>query len=134
MKKCNGLAFQGDIALLALYENGINPVLNTLPKGCVKVIQKLNSADREAYGYHPQKGLVLAQGESRNHYHAFRETDKVEMFELVANDNKRLFIVINEPTVLSHEEHDPIAFDANIYELFFQYEYTFEDEYARVAD
>lgn len=128
MKKCDGLAFQGDIALLAI---------GKLPKGCTKVTQRLNSAEREAYGYHPEKGLVLAQGESRNHYHAFREIEKVEMFELVANDNKRLFLVINNPIILSHEEHDPIAFEPDTYELFFQSEYTFNDEieeYRRVAD
>lgn len=125
MKTCNKLAFQGDIALLAI---------GKLPEGCVKVTQKLNSSDREAYGYHAEKGLVLAQGESRNHYHAFRETDKVEMFELVANDNKRLFLVVREDTILSHEEHDPIKFPANVYELGFQYEYNFESEIQRVAD
>lgn len=126
MKKCNELAFQGDIALLAI---------GKLPNGCKKVDQKLNNSNKEAYGYHPEKGLVLAQGESRNHYHAFREIEKVEMYELKGvNDNKRLFLIINNTTKLQHEEHDPIEFKPNVYELFFQYEYTFEDEYARVAD
>lgn len=123
MKICDKLAYQGDIALLAIGE---------LPKDCKKVDQRLNSAEREAYGYHPEKGLVLAQGESRNHYHAFRDTDKVEMF--VANDNKRLFLVISDTTILQHEEHDPIEFKPDVYELFFQSEYTFEEEYKRVAD
>ena len=125
MKICEKLAFQGDIALL---------VIETLPDNCTKIIHKLNSADREAYGYHPEKGLVLAQGESRNHYHAFRDIDKVEMYELTANDNKRLFLVINQPVILMHEEHDPIKFEPNVYELFFQFEYNFEEEYRRVAD
>ena len=125
MKICEKLAFQGDIALL---------VIETLPDNCTKIINKLNSADREAYGYHPEKGLVLAQGESRNHYHAFRDIDKVEMYELTANDNKRLFLVINQPVILMHEEHDPIKFEPNVYELFFQFEYNFEEEYRRVAD
>lgn len=128
MKNCKEspfLGFQGDIALLAI---------GSLPKGCTKVSQKLNSSEREAYGYHPEKGLVLAQGESRNHFHAFRETEKVEMYELAANDNKRLFLVVNNTTALSHEEHDPIEFKPNVYELFFQFEYTFEEEYRRIAD
>lgn len=127
-KKCNKLAYQGDISLLAI---------GKLPKGCKKVTQNLNSSDREAYGYHPTKGLVLAQGESRNHFHAFRDTENVELYELepkAANDNRRLFLVINEPMELMHEEHDPIEFEPNVYELFFQSEYTFEDEYRRVAD
>lgn len=126
MKICEGLAYQGDIALLAI---------GKLPEGCIKITHSLNSAEREAYGYHAEKGLVLAQGESRNHYHAFRETDKVEMFELKgANDNKRLFLVVNNDTILSHEEHDPIKFKEDVYELFTQKEYTFEGEYRAVAD
>lgn len=126
MKICKQLGFQGDIGLLAI---------GTLPKGCIKVTHQLNSAEREDYGYHPEKGLVLAQGESRAHYHAFRDIDKVEMYELKAdNDNKRLFLVIKEEIPLMHEEHDPIKFKPDVYELFFQKEYTFEEEYVRVAD
>ena len=131
MKACDNVpAFQGDVGFLPLTILGIDK----LPDGCTKVTKALNSSDREAYGYHPEKGLVLAQGESRNHYHAFRETDKVELYEMGANDNKRLFLVVNNNAILSHEEHDPILFPKNIYEFGFQYEYTFEDEVRRVAD
>lgn len=125
LRQCDKLAFQGDIALLAI---------NNLPDGCTKVTQGLNSAEREAYGYHPSKGLVLAQGESRNHFHAFRDIKKVDMYELVSNDNKRLFLVVKEEIPLVHEEHDAIKFAPNVYELFFQSEYTFEEEYRRVTD
>lgn len=137
MKKCDNLAFQGDISLMKMSVLGITSVTQLIEMGCKKVTQKINSAEREAYGYHPEKGLVLAQGESRNHFHAFRDTENVEMYELApkaANDNKRLFVVINKPIPLVHEEHDPIEFQPDIYELAFQYEYTFEDEYRRVAD
>jgi len=119
------LAYQGDISILRVKE---------LPSDAIKVTQKLNSADREAYGYHDEKGLVLAQGESRNHYHAFRDVDKVELFEVPANDNKLLFLVVNEPVNLVHEEHDGIEITPGIYEIFYQYEYNFEEEYVRVAD
>ena len=128
LRTCDKLAFQGDIALLAV---------GSLPEGCKKVTQALNGIERESYGYHPEKGLVLAQGESRQHYHAFRNTDDVEMFELDpkgANDNKRIFLVINNKSTLFHEEHDPIEFKPDVYELFFQSEYTFEEEYRMVAD
>lgn len=121
LRIASDLAFQGDIALLKVKE---------LPEGSEKVTQPLNSAEREAYGYHKDKGLVLAQGESRNHFHAFRDTEQAEMY---ANDN-RLFIVLKSPQALVHEEHDPIKFNEGIYELIFQHEYTFEDEYRRVAD
>jgi hypothetical protein len=127
LRKSNGLAFQGDIALLNI---------SALPDGVQEVTQSLNSAEREAYGYHPEKGLVLAQGESRAHYHAFRDTDNVKMFRLPANDSKkeRLFLVVNRSAPLVHEEHDPIEIPAGTHELFFQYEYTFQEEYQRVAD
>ncbi len=128
MRKGQTLNFQGDIALLAI---------GKLPEGCTKITHALNGTEREAYGYHPEKGLILAQGESRAHYHAFRETDKVEMFELIANDNKRLFLVIKEPINLVHEEHEGISLEPDTFELFFQSEYTFHDEieeYRRVAD
>lgn len=127
MKICDKLAFQGDISLLAI---------GALPEGAMKIprTRTLNGSNSEGFGYHHTKGLVLAQGESRNHYHAFRETDKVDMYELAANDNKRLFLVVKNDAVLSHEEHDPIKFPSNVYELFFQFEYNFESEYQRVAD
>jgi hypothetical protein len=128
LRKMKDLAYQGDIALLKIKE---------LPRGAAQVVDKLNSAEREAYGYHAAKGLVLAQGESRNHYHAFREySDNVEMYEMrdAANDNKRLFLVVNDTAILQHEEHDPIEVAPNVYELFFQKEYLFEEEYVRVAD
>jgi hypothetical protein len=111
MKICKDLAFQGDICLLAI---------DNLPKDCVKINKPLNSSEREAYGYHPEKGLVLAQGESRNHFHAFKDINKVEMYESHANDNKRLFLVVKENAILSHEEHDPILFPKKVYELIFQ--------------
>lgn len=122
MKTNEMLAFQGDIALLKV---------DALPAGAARVEKALDSAEREAFGYHPEKGLVLAQGESRAHYHAFRDTDAVEMY--AANDN-RLFVVVKSPAVLFHEEHDPIAHPAGVYELLFQKEYGFEDIYTRVAD
>lgn len=129
IKKLKDLAFQGDIALL---------LIDKLPEGVKKVIQDLKSEDREAYGYHPVKGLVLAQGESRQHYHAFRDTDKVEMYELAANDNKaqkRLFVVVKDkPQELVHEEHSSIEIEPNVYELIYQFEYRYDDLYARVID
>ena len=123
MKINENLAFQGDIALLKV---------NALPEGVTRVTQALNSAEREAFGYHPEKGLVLAQGESRAHYHAFCDTDAVEMYA-AANDN-RLFVKVLTPATLFHDEHDPIQHPEGIYELLFQKEYTFDDLYAKVAD
>lgn len=124
MRKSNGLAFQGDIALLTV---------DSLPSDVEMITAPLNSEDREAYGYHSEKGLVLAQGESRAHYHAFRDTENVKMYR-TKGDKPRLFLVVNNPEALMHEEHDSIEIPAGTHELFFQKEYTFEEEYRRVAD
>lgn len=90
----------------------------------------------EAYGYHASKGLVLAQGESRQHFHAFRDTDQVELWHVPANDNKKekLYVVLKTPQTLVHEEHDPIERNAGVHRFGFQFEETFEGEYRRVAD
>lgn len=118
------IAFQGDIFIARV---------DTLPADAVPVTKPLDGTDREAFGYHPQKGLVLAQGESRQHYHAFRDVQNVKMFS--ANDNKHLFVVVeNQPCVLQHEEHNPIQFAPGVYRFGFQQEETFEGEYRRVAD
>ncbi len=124
MRKSKDLAFQGDIALLKI---------DALPENLEKISDGLNSSDREAYGYHPEKGLVLAQGESRKHYHAFRDTENVEMFK-TKDAKPRLFLVVNKPLPLMHEEHDPIEIEEGVHELFFQFQYNFESEYERVAD
>lgn len=128
VREFSELAHQGDIFILRV---------DGLPKDAEKITKPLNGADREAYGYHPSKGLVLAQGESRQHYHAFRNTDEVEMYRVPANDNTgmdRLYIVLKSDQVLEHEEHDGHLRTAGVDLFGFQYEETFESEYRRVAD
>lgn len=121
------LAFQGDIFILQVPE---------LPKDAVRLTKPLDAADRDAFGYHPTRGLVLAQGESRQHYHAFRDTKQVELWHVPANDNskEKLYVVLKSPQALEHDEHDPIKRAAGVHRFGFQYETTFEDEYRRVAD
>lgn len=127
IRKATKLAFQGDIFILQI---------DKLPDEAIKLNRVLNSEEREAYGFHPQKGLVLAQGESRQHYHAFRNIDEVELYCVAANQNKKekLYVVLKTPQVLTHEEHDGIQREAGIHRFGFQFEATFEDEYRRVAD
>lgn len=121
------LAFQGDIFILEI---------DKLPENAVKLDKKLNEVSPEAYGYHAAKGLVLAQGESRQHFHAFRDTDQVELWHVPANDNKKekLYVVLKTPQTLVHEEHDPIERNAGVHRFGFQFEETFEGDYRRVED
>lgn len=121
------LAFQGDIFILKVDE---------LPEGAQKITQALNSADREAYGYHPERGLVLAQGENRQHYHAFKNAGQVELYKIPANDNSKrdkLYVVLKTDQILEHEEHDGFKRSAGVHRFGFQYEENFEGVY-RVAD
>lgn len=127
MRQATTLAFQGDIFILKVAK---------LPVEAVRLDRALNGSDREAYGYHPGKGLVLAQGESRQHFHAFHDFKQVELWHVPANDNKKekLYVVLNSDQVLQHEEHDPIQREAGVHRFGFQYETTFEEDYRRVAD
>lgn len=127
IREATTLAFQGDIFILEI---------NILPKKAVKLNKILNSSDREAYGYHVNKGLVLAQGESRQHYHAFRDIEEVELWHIPANDNQKekLYVVLKSPQILMHEEHDGIQRNAGVHRFGFQYEANFEEDYRRIAD
>lgn len=128
IREATKLAFQGDIFVLEVDE---------LPAGAVKLTKALNTADRDAYGYHPTRGLVLAQGESRQHYHHFPDTKQVELWHIpAANDNQKekLYVVLKSEQVLQHDEHDGIKRKAGVHRFGFQFETTFEDEYRRVAD
>lgn len=146
MKIINELGFQGDIAFLKvdthiekafekLHGVSIKSIVSDASK---RISHALKGDGVLAAGLHPEKGMVLAQGESRAHYHAFRNPDAVEVYPV--NDNMRL-IVIRNPEPLVHEEHDGIMFqpsetltDPLIYIQGGQFEYDFSEEYRRVAD
>lgn len=112
--------FQGDLAFMKM------PGGFAVPDGFVP-------AKQEA------KGVVMAYGETSGHAHAFRETDAVSAYynpQSPANDNgyDEMYVVVDRPTVLFHEEHDPILVPPGIWKKWNQKEYTFEDEYRVVAD
>ena len=142
MQKIENLGFQGDIsflkvdayvkeALKRLFNVDVDAVINDASK---KIVHACTGKDAADGGLHPEKGLVLAQGESRAHYHAFRDPSKVDVFE-ATNDNTRIrLVVVKNLLPIEHEEHKPIAFDPEIYVQGFQYEYDYADEYRRLAD
>ena len=138
-KTIKELGFQGDIAFLrvdehirkafkSLYGAEIADIIRDKSK---RINHALQGDGVLAAGLHPEKGMVLAQGESRNHYHAFREPDAVELYAV--NDNVRL-LLIKKPAPLQHEEHDSIEFEPEIYIQGGQFEYDYSVEYRRVAD
>lgn len=115
--------FQGDITITKLPDN------QNIPEGLTKLEPE-------------QKGLVLAYGETSGHAHAFRDTNKVNIYYNNIETNKsdngilEMYIHVKDPqgAYLYHEEHDKIFFPMGFYVKFNQKEYTFEDEYRVVAD
>lgn len=72
--------------------------------------------------------LILARGEATGHHHSV-SANTSEMFEL----DGRMWLVVNEPTTLDHQEHAPIEVKPGIYWVVRQREYT-PQEIRRVKD
>lgn len=142
MDTIKDLAFQGDISFLRVDKHVKSALKNVfgidvdaiVGDASKKIIHACTGTDAADGGLHPEKGIVLAQGESRAHYHAFRDPSEVDVYE-AKNDNMRIrLVVVKNFSPLEHEEHNKIGFDPEIYVQGFQYEYNYEDEYRRVAD
>jgi hypothetical protein len=71
---------------------------------------------------------VLAYGEATGHRH------QVINGELYENDQKRMYLQVRVPTIIEHEEHDPLELPAAIYEVIRQKEYKSEDMTELVVD
>lgn len=104
MKTFQNMAAQGDMVIRRI---------KSLPDGVVK-----QSAESGAY--------VLAHSET-GHNHVVKESPDVEFFQH-ANDNFKAYLVVNNTAVVEHmrsfDVHDPISFDAGVYEIRRQREYT----------
>lgn len=142
MEKIKNLAFQGDISFLKVdkhIKESLKKLFNVdveeiIKDSSKKIARALSGVDASDAGLHPEKGMVLAQGESRAHYHAFRNHENVDVFE-ATNDNMKIrLVVVKSFSPIEHEEHDKIGFDPEIYIQGFQYEYDYEEEYRRIAD
>lgn len=142
MDKVKDLAFQGDISFLKVDKHvkaalknifgvDVDAIIGDVKN---KIVHACTGADPTDGGLHPEKGLVLAQGESRAHYHAFRDPSKVDVYEAMNDNTKIRLVVVKNFSPLEHEEHNKIGFDPEIYVQGFQYEYNYELEYQRVAD
>ena len=76
------------------------------------------------------RGVVLAEGEVTGHAHRiFRGA------VLFRDDGAgRRFVAVNEPTSLTHEEHDEIPLSVGVYELITQVEWSDRHAPRQVAD
>jgi hypothetical protein len=68
---------------------------------------------------HPQRGIVLAEGEATGHAHAIAD----DAATLYATGDTRLLLV-REPVRLRHEEHAPIEVPPGLYRVRTQREYS----------
>lgn len=112
MKKFKQQAAQGDILIRRI---------DALPEG----LEKLEPKDNQHIVAHSETG----------HHHAFAEKG-VNLFH-AANDSMNLYVVIDEQADLIHnrsfDTHETIRFDAGVYEIRRQREYTPEG-WRRVED
>jgi hypothetical protein len=84
-------------------------------------MKKINEIPEGVKPY-PMEGkrYVLAHGEVTGHAHAIYETTDVEMYER----DGVLYMKLDAPTTIKHEEHGPITLDEGIYSARIQREYT----------
>lgn len=76
-----------------------------------------------------QRGYVLAEGEATGHAHVI--DDYVEMYE----KDGVLYIRVDKPVTVKHEEHKPIRLESGIYKVGKVREYDpFEEEVREVKD
>lgn len=81
---------------------------------------------------HPQRGLILAEGEATGHAHAVQEPDAT-LTETGTADAVECWLIASVPVTLSHEEHAPVMVPTGTYRVVRAREYT-PEEVRRIAD
>lgn len=75
--------------------------------------------------------VVLAYGEATGHRHAIGERH-AELLAVSGEEVERRFLrIVGTEALLVHEEHDPIALPAGIYQVIRQREYVPEERASR---
>lgn len=77
-----------------------------------------------------QKDKVVGWGEVTGHSHRFSVDAPVTLF--LADDKKRYMEVLS-PSIISHEEHHPLTILPGKYEIISEKEYSYEDHDARLV-
>lgn len=80
------------------------------------------------------RGLVLAEGEVTGHHHRVNDVTAGELFVSPEQASElRMWLHLDAPADLTHEEHATITLPAGDYEVIRQVEYT-PEELRQVAD
>ena len=100
-------------------------------QGDILLVATADAAEGEPLPRDPVRGVVLAVGESTNHFHRFTD-EHVELRDPRTRATRHLTVVKTEARLL-HEEHAPITITPGHYDLPQQMEYR-PTELRRVAD
>lgn len=96
------------------------------------LIVKIDSLPEGTQQIKPDNGrTILAYGEVTGHAHAI-DASVSRLFEVSGVEDK--FLVVDEATSVTHEEHSAIALEPGTYQVRIQREYDDMDEVRRVAD
>lgn len=79
-------------------------------------------------GVHRQVGAILAYGEKTGHTH------RLEGRGQVWRQDTRLYLKLEQPSQVVHDEHGPITLGPGTYEVIGQREYVSPEEDRRVFD
>ncbi len=98
------------------------------------LIQKISELPEGLVPIEPEaRGYILAHGEVTGHTHAVADTSAARLFWDAALT--RMFLVVEQPTTVTHDEHSAIHLDPGYYEIRRQREYSYwNDEERRVLD
>ena len=77
----------------------------------------------------PQSSRIVAEGEATGHHHAL-----VNMTAQIYNTTTARYVVVEQPTVLTHQEHKPIELPQGIFEIKIQRELDLLGEIRQVMD
>lgn len=85
-----------------------------------------------------ESGPELAHGEATGHRHRVADEDAADHFSRTGKrpdqgETDESFLVLENPSEVVHEEHDPIELDEGNYRVFIQREYS-PEEIRRVKD
>ena len=80
-----------------------------------------------------KRGHVLAEGEATGHAHTIREQEGVKLISKGQADELRLWLLVEAPVELEHQEHATLTIPPGSYEVRRQREYS-PEAIRRVTD
>ncbi len=102
------------------------PKIKKFRQGDVLIV----SVDSMPSGVSPVEGKIVVRGEFTGHSHQFHPSAKAVLMK----KGEEIFIKVEEPSVLFHEEHKPIELPVGLYQATTQQELNLSNEIRSVRD